>query len=414
MAFTPGADRRSFAGSSAAPIRAAARIATLAGALALAGCGPSSYFGGSSSKVQAPATSAPIAEATGAAFGTGPTKIALVLPLTQADGPSAVGQSLRNAAELAISEAGGSAVTIILKDDQSTPEGARAAAQSAIEDGAQIIIGPLYANNVREVGRIARGAGKPVIAFSTDATTGTAGVYLLSFLVEGYVDRIVDFASTRGKKSMAALAPESEYGNVAIAQFQQAAASKGVRVQAIERYKPGGALAAAQKIAALGAQIDALFIPEQADQMAGVTQALATAGVDTKRLQLLGTGLWNDSRVLRLPQLQGAWFAAPENGGFNAFAGKYRAKFSADPTRISTLAYDAVSLAAALAGMQGGQGFTSATLTNSSGFNGADGLFRFTPEGQNERGLSVLQIRTGSASVVSPAPKSFGPANGGT
>ncbi|MDB5570449.1 MAG: Extracellular ligand-binding receptor [Hyphomicrobiales bacterium] len=385
-----------------------------AAALSLAGCGPSGYFGGPAASVQPPAAPSPIAQATGDALGSGPTKIGLVLPLTQADGPSTVGQSLRNAAELAISESGGSAVTVIVKDDQSTPEGARAAAQAAIDEGAQIVIGPLYANNVREVGRIARGAGKPVIAFSTDATTGSPGVYLLSFLVEGYVDRIVEFAASRGKKSVAALAPESDYGNVAIAQFQQAAANRGVRVQAIERYRPGGALAAAQKIAALGAQIDALFIPEQADQMAAVSQALSTAGVDVKRVQVLGTGLWNDARVLRLPQLQGAWFAAPENGGFNAFAGKYRAKFNSDPTRISTLAYDAVSLAAALAGMQGGQGFTSATLTNSSGFNGADGLFRFRPDGQNERGLSVLQIRTGATSVVSPAPRTFGPQNGGT
>jgi len=112
--------------------------------------------------------------------------------------------------------------------------------------------------------------------------------------------------------------------------------------------------------------------------------------------------------VLKLPALQGAWFAAPENAGFNGFAQRYRAKFGADPARIATLSYDAVSLAAALARAQGTGAFNEGVLTNPSGFNGADGVFRFRADGQNERGLSVLQITNGAATIISPAPKSFG------
>ena len=378
-------------------------------ALALGGCGPVG-FGGGGPAVQAP-VAPPVATApTGDTLGSGPRRVALILPLTQQGGPSAVGQSLRNAAELAVSESGQNAITVLVKDDQSTPEGARAAAEAAVAEGAEVIVGPLYAGNVREAGRVARAANRPVIAFSTDTSTASRGVYLLSFLVEGYVDRGVQFAASRGKKSFAALVPESEYGNVALAQFQSAAAAAGVRVQAIERYSRGNVTAAAQRIGSVAGQIDALFIPEQADQMASVSQALVAAGVDPTRVQVLGTGLWNDSRVLRLPALQGAWFPAPENAGFNSFASKYRAKFNSDPTRISTLAYDAMSLVAALSQMQ--NGLSDGTLTNTSGFNGADGLFRFRADGLNDRGLSVLQIRNGTTSVVSPAPKSFGSPSG--
>jgi hypothetical protein len=62
--------------------------------------------------------------------------------------------------------------------------------------------------------------------------------------------------------------------------------------------------------------------------------------------------------------------------------------------------------------MQGGQGFSEATLTNADGFKGADGLFRFRTDGQNERGLSVLQIRNGTTTVVSPAEQKFTTAPG--
>jgi branched-chain amino acid transport system substrate-binding protein len=122
----------------------------------------------------------------------------------------------------------------------------------------------------------------------------------------------------------------------------------------------------------------------------------------------LGTGLWNDPRALAVPALQGGWFAAPDATGYAAFAGRYRAKFGQDPTRIATLSYDAISLAAALARQQGPQRFSDATLTNPQGFAGADGVFRFRADGSNERALSVFEIGGGATNVVSPAPKTLG------
>jgi ABC-type branched-subunit amino acid transport system substrate-binding protein len=340
-------------------------------------------------------------------LGSGPVKVALIVPLTQASGPSVVGTSLRNAAELAMDEVGNNDLTILIKDDHSTPEGSRAAAQSALSDGVELFLGPLFAPNVREVAQVARGAGKPIIAFSTDASAASENLYLLSFLIESYVDRIIDYAASKGKKSIAALVPDSDYGRVAEAEFQQAAAQHGLRVMTIEHYQPQTLNTAVKKIAALGAQIDSLFIPEQADAMPAMSAALIAAGIDGKKVQILGTGIWNDSRVLALPGLQSAWFSAPENGGFNGFAQHYRAKFGTDPTRISALSYDAVYLVAALARTQGSQRFSASVLTNRSGFKGVDGVFRFKPNGENERGLAVLQINNGNAAPLSPAPKSF-------
>ena len=354
----------------------------------------------------------PGAATAGDTIGTGATKVALILPLTGVNGqPSLVGQSLRNAADLAYSESGGNDLTILVKDDHSTPDGARDAAQSALSDGADLVIGPLFAPDVREVARVTQAAGKPMIAFSTDTSTASHGTYLLSFLIESYVDRIIDYAASKGKKSAAALIPDNDYGRVAEAEFSQAAAKRGLRVMGIEHYTPATRDAAVRKIAALGDQIDTLFIPEQADAMPAMSQALIADGIDPKRVQILGTGLWNDTRVLSLPALQGAWFAAPENGGFNAFANRYRAKYNADPTRIATLSYDAVSLAAALAHSQGPQRYADTVLLNKSGFNGADGVFRFRSDGTNDRGLAVLQINDGKAKTVSPAPHTFPPSS---
>jgi branched-chain amino acid transport system substrate-binding protein len=401
----------------ARPPRASLALALLAATALLGACNPTGGPRSSDLKLGAPSSGStqsqqlpPPAGEPSELIGQGSIKIALIVPLTQASGPSSVGASLRNAAQLAYMESGQNDVSIVVKDDHSSPAGAAAAAQAAVNEGAELILGPVFAAGVKEAGRVAKGSGKPVIAFSTDSSAASRGVYLLSFLVEGNVERIIDFAAQRGKKSAAALVPDNEYGALALAQFQQSAANHGLRVVVIEKYKPGQPADSVKRIAAVADQIDTLFIPDSPEAMGAVTRELTAANLDPKRVQILGPSLWNDPRALKLPLLQGAWFAAPENTGFNAFAGRYRAKFGSEPSRIATLTYDAVTLAIALSRQQGSQRYAESSLTNPAGFNGADGVFRFRAEGQNDRALSVLEIDGGQAKVISPAPRTLGPA----
>jgi hypothetical protein len=150
-----------------------------------------------------------------------------------------------------------------------------------------------------------------------------------------------------------------------------------------------------------------VFIPDDPDATAAVGQALVAAGVNTKRVQFLGTGLWEGAAVFAEPSLQGGWYPAPDPAGYRSFAARYRSRYGHDPIRTATLAYDAVSLTAALVKTQGPQRFSEAVLTNSSGFAGIDGIFRFRPDGTNERGLAVLRVTSSGGQVVSPAPKAF-------
>jgi ABC-type branched-subunit amino acid transport system substrate-binding protein len=339
----------------------------------------------------------------------GKVRVGLILPLSAPGNVGAAGAALKNAAEMAIAEFNGSKVQLLVKDDRGTPDGAREAAQQVLAEGAEIIVGPLNAPSVQAAGQVARGANRSVIAFSTDATVAARGVYLLSFMPESDVERIVDYAVSRGKRSIAALVPNTPYGNVAAAAFQEAAARRNVRVPALERYDRGTLDGAVRRIAAVGDQADALFLPEDANGMPAVGQALTTAGVNLQRLQPLGTGIWDDPRVLSVKAIQGGWYAAPEKAGFNAFAARYRARFGTEPTRIASLAYDAVFLVDALYGKLGSQGFSDATLTNPEGIVGTDGLFRFRQDGTNQRGVAVLQVGNGTAQTISPAPRAFSP-----
>ncbi|MEP9377315.1 penicillin-binding protein activator [Aquabacter sp. CN5-332] len=361
--------------------------------------------GGDYSREPAPqAAPAPTAQP----LATGPV-VALILPLGAQGNAGAVGQSLRNAAELALSELGSPAITLIVKDDGGTSQGARAAAEAAVKEGARIILGPLFSHSVGAVAQVARARGIPVIAFSTDTNVASEGVYLLSFLPQSDVSRVVSFSAAQGRRSFVALIPENAYGSVAEGAFQQAVSASGGRVMGIERFTQDKTRLqnAVQRVAGVAAQADAVFIPDAADNVPAVVQALAAAGVDLKRVRPLGTGLWDDQRLFSDAQLDGAQFAGPDAAGWQAFSQRYRARYNTDPVRTATLAYDAVSMVAKVVLTEGPDSLTSASLTKPAGFNGVDGIFRFRADGTNERGLAVMEIRGGATQVVSPAPRNF-------
>ena len=352
------------------------------------------------------------AQAPASTLGAGQVRVGLILPLSAQGNAGVAAQSMKNAADLALAEFENPNIQLLVKDDGGTPQGAQAGAQQAINEGAEIIIGPLFAEAVKAVGSVARQRGIPVIAFSTDVSVATRGVYLLSFLPETDVKRIVEFAVARGKRSFAAMLPDSAYGAVVEAAFQQEVARRGGRILALEKYPldPNRMAEPARRVAQAATHVDSIFIPDGADAVPQVVQALTGAGVNLKRVQLLGTGLWaDDQRIMADKGLDGGLYPAPEPGGFRNFSGRYRARYGQDPVRTATLAYDAVALVAALVKTQGAARFSEPVLTNSSGFAGIDGVFRFRADGTNERGLAVLRVTPNGGQVVSPAPKSFAP-----
>jgi ABC-type branched-subunit amino acid transport system substrate-binding protein len=315
---------------------------------------------------------------------------------------------MKNAAEMALAEFNNPDIQLLAKDDGGTTGGAQTATQQALAEGAEIVLGPLFAQSVAAAGQIARQSGRPLIAFSTDTSVAARGVYLLSFLPESDVERIVGYAASAGKRSFIAMVPDNAYGSVVEAAFNQAVARRGGRIVALQRYPLDKAArqAAVSAVAQAAATADALFIPDGSDA-ADLVEALAANRVNVKRLQLLGSGLWADPNLSSAPSLEGAWYPAPDPAGYRNFAARYRKRFNQDPVPTATLAYDSVALVAALVKTHGAQRFTEEILTAPSGFAGVEGVFRFRPDGTNERGLAVMRVTSSGGQPIAPAPRSF-------
>jgi ABC-type branched-subunit amino acid transport system substrate-binding protein len=365
---------------------------------------------------------------TGALPGSGPVKVALLVPLSGANAD--LGKAMLEAAQLALFTTASERLTLVPRDTAGTAQGAANAARSAISDGAQLILGPLLAAEVEAVKPVARDAKVNVVAFSTATQLAGGNVFLMGFLPQQEVVREVAFARDKGLSRFAALAPNSQYGHLMTDALREAAGASGGSVVKIEYLDPkapdssaavkrllasgsagptaqGTSTAPAPPSPSGGAAFDALLVPAGGAQLKQIARQLQEAGLDPARVRLLGSGLWDDSSIAGEPALEGGWFAASPPEPRREFESRFQTTYGHPAPRLASLAFDAAALAAVLGKSGGGEPISQEAILNPNGFTGVDGLFRFTKDGLVQRGLAVLEVEPQGNIAVSPAPQNF-------
>lgn len=336
-------------------------------------------------------------------------RVGVILPFTNGSGATRhLAVSMMNAAEMALYDSGNHKIVLMTADEGGGGYEAADAARTLIGEGAEIILGPLFAKSVRAVAPIAQQHGIPVIAFSTDRSVAGNGVYLLSFQPENEVKRIISYAAAQGHSNFAALVPLNAYGDhVADAVRQNVAAVSG-QLTDLEHFNPKSGDVVDQAAAISASHPDALLVGQGGALLRGIAPTLAFDNLGGDQVQLLGTGVWDDPSILHEPALVGGWFAAPQPDADDAFDARYHKLFGDKPAQLTTLSYDAVALVALLSNSgEPFHRFTEKALTDPNGFTGVTGIFRFDPDGDCERGLAILSVGKDGFTVVSPAPTTF-------
>lgn len=378
--------------------------------LALAACSVGGLGSGNTSlSGDASAQTAPGAPAGGT------VKVALLLPLTGNVNAQQVAKAMKQAGELALFDFDKPNVQLIPKDTRGTPDGARQAAQDAVKEGAELIIGPLFANEVSAVSPVAQGAHIPVIAFSSDRSVAGNGVYLLSFVAGSDVPRMISYAVSKGKTRFAALFPQNDYGRLVEQAFNRAVQENHGQVVMTKTFPPeaNGMLPPVKEMSALAKkgsppQIDAIFIPAGGDTLPSLAPLFPYYEIDTQAVKLMGLSGWDYVGVGKEPALLGGWFAAPDPKGWQDFNRRYVETYGDTPPRLASLSYDAVSLAISLSANPPGKRFVAQELTRATGFQGVDGLFRLRPDGTSDRGFAVMEVQKYGNQVIEAAPSAFG------
>jgi ABC-type branched-subunit amino acid transport system substrate-binding protein len=330
-------------------------------------------------------------------------RIAVLVPLTGAN--AGVGQSIANAANLALIDTGGERIRITVYD---TAKGAQAAADQALADGNGLFLGPLLAEDVRAVGPLAARNGVPVVSFSNDVSVAGSGVYLLGFTPGQSVQRVVAFARAQGAQRFAALVPEGTYGRRAGQAMVGAVAAAGATLTGSQTFTRGtiGMRSAITKLNASG-QWDAVLVADSGRVGAAAAPLLRASPSGAARI--LGTELWSTEADLgSTPALRGAWYAGPSDTMFNQLRSRYRARYGGNPYRLASLGYDSVLLALRVAkDWRVGRPFPEGELRDRRGFAGVDGAFRFGADNIAERSLEVREVTATGTTVVSAAPRDF-------
>lgn len=339
-------------------------------------------------------------------------KVAILLPLSGKNAD--LGQSMLKAAQMALFDVGSANFEMVPKDTKSTTAGASMAAQEAANSGASMFLGPIFAEDVRAVKPVSAAHNIPMLAFTTDWTLGGGDTYIMGFLPFAQVARVAQYAKTHGGDRVAVFAPTTPYCDAVIGTLNRA----GVNPVKVQRYSPQqadlstavAAFAQQNKVstAPLSYTFNALMMPVGGESMRSLASVLSANGINNRNTRFLGTGLWDDTALAGDPAVYGGWFAAPDPASRRDFERRYSENYGGAPLRLSSLAYDATALAAVLARTGGdGNPYSRDRLMNQRGFAGIDGIFRFRGDGLSERGLAVLEIRSGGARVIDPAPTAF-------
>lgn len=351
---------------------------------------------------------------TAAAAG-GAVQVALLVPSGSGDASDeALALSFQNAARLAIADLGGVAIDLKVYPTGSTPAGAQVAAQKAVTEGAEVILGPLRSEESNAAAVAVAGSGVNVLSFSNNPAIAGGNLFVLGTTFKSSADRLSRYAVRNGASRIMIVHDQSASGDAGRAAIQAGVTAAGGTIVGSGGYEfsQNGIVTAvpglAAKAKASGAQ--AVFLTaDSAGSLPLVSQLLRDNGLDTATVRFIGLTRWDvPPQTAALPSLQGGWFVLPDPGRISQFQSRYQSAYGQPPLPLAELAYDGIAAIGALASRKGDGPLSSAALTQGAGFEGVAGIFRFLSDGTNERGLSIAQIQNNQVTVIDPAPRSFG------
>jgi len=354
------------------------------------------------------------------AGGTGPSvntntpvPVALLIPRSDSSA-GAVAASLENAARLAVASLDGVEIDLRVYDTGGDAQRAALQAETAVAEGAQIILGPLFGEAANAAGVAVADNGVNVLSFSNNPSIAGGNVYVLGPTFRNTANRLLGYASREGRTSVVIVHPQNVEGEFGKAAIQAAASESGVRVAAIESFafSQEGVASAVPRIRdsvdSTGA--DSLFLTDNAaGALPILLQLLPEAGISPSATQYMGLARWDvPAQILSMPGAQGGYFTLPDTAAQSAFNSRYRAQFGQEPHPLAGLAFDGIAAIGALVRQGRSDALSARALTQSSGFQGANGVFRLRPDGTNERGLAVATVRNNQVTILDPAPSGFG------
>jgi len=341
-----------------------------------------------------------------------PVPVALLVPQSS-EGTAQIAADLENAARLAAAQLDDLEIDLRVYDTAGDATVAASVAQQAIDEGAKIIIGPLYAEAANAAGTAVADEGINVLSFSNNTTIAGGNVFVLGKTFDNTARRIVSFAAEQGKERAMVIHSNRIDGLMGLNAFQSAADDKSLQIVSVQSFElTQESVVNTVPLIRASAEIedvDTLFLTSSsAGALPLLAQLLPEAGLDPQDVQYVGLTRWDiPPQTLELNGLKGGWFAVPDLTRTENFSTQFQEQFGNRPHQLANLAFDGIAAIGALAQAGFDDILTREALTQPSGFQGVDGIFRLKDDGTNERGLAIATVQDKQVVIIDPAPRSF-------
>ncbi|QPC91685.1 ABC transporter substrate-binding protein [Mesorhizobium sp. INR15] len=338
-------------------------------------------------------------------LGTGPTKVALLLPLSAPGSVGENGRKMLDAAKLAMTDLGNPLLTLTVEDTRGDVGYSQQLAIKAITSGAKVVIGPTELPAAQHIAKLS-GSNRPPVLALADNFAGGPGVYAVCLTEADSAAAGAGAIAAKGGKKFVLLVPAGANASVVEHRVANSLSVYGANIAVTIPYSAGDS--GAKAVADMGSLVDvpdAVIVASGDGSPAPILVALKSKGIPGKTTSIVGTNRWLDRPID--PLFEGAYIAMLDQRETGPIADRFKTTFNYQPDVNVAYAYDMVALTAGIASALGPGSFNSKVFENPSGFRGSTGLFRFRADGSSERSMPFYRIEKGALKLVAKSTSSF-------
>lgn len=328
----------------------------------------------------------------------GQLNVGVLLPLTGK--ASNIGLGMQNAMFMALDDLQSNRLTLKFYDTKSSKIGAEIAAEKAIDEGAQLILGPLMSEEVEGASSEALSSNIPMVSFTTSPQVLQKGIYSIGLLNGEQVDRAVSYATSKGRRKMALLVPDTNSGLNIVKAAIMSTIAKDMTLDKVGFYSAEN-VDFSQLIKEMSAQadFDTVMIADSGNRLKSLASMFAYNDIMYPDVLFMGTSAWDNTNLSKETILYHGVYPMVSKSYGTYFTDKYKETFGEQPKSVYSFAYDSVLLASVVAGKNDEN--IENTLTQNSGFIGVNGFFKILPTGQSYHSLEMVEVSKEGPKVVS-------------
>ncbi|MBR5154593.1 MAG: penicillin-binding protein activator [Alphaproteobacteria bacterium] len=314
-----------------------------------------------------------------------------------------IGKGMQNAMFMALSDQRDNNVILKFYDTKSTALGAKDAAENAIKEGSELILGPLMFEEVESVAPVALKYDIPIVSFTTSPQVLQKGIYSIGLLNGEQIERVLSYAKSKGKTNLALVVPDNNSGLNVLKSALGSAQNKGIKLVKVGFYNQSSIdFTSLIKSMSEEKDFDAVLIADGGNRLKSLASMFAYNDIMYPEVLFMGTSAWDNTNLSKETILYHGVYPMVSKNYVSYFNGKYKETFGEMPKSIYSLAYDGVLLAATLS-MKNTD--ITESLTSKSGFIGVNGYFKVLPTGQSWHSLEVYEITSNGPKVVAQGEK---------